>query len=92
MNEDVEDLRKKYNQLASIVFSNNKAIHLNCKHIARLDQHVDDLTACSRQLRTFITIVVIMVNSMFDVMVVNQALSALENTVNTLLHASNVII
>ena len=45
MNEDVEDLRENYNQLASIASSNNKAIHLNCKQIALLNQHVDDTSS-----------------------------------------------
>ena len=42
-NEDIEDLREHCNQLASIDFSNNKAIHLKRKQIARLNQHVVDL-------------------------------------------------
>ena len=48
MNEDVEDLRENYNQLASIASSNNKAINLNCKQIARFNQHVDDLAVYSK--------------------------------------------
>lgn len=36
MNEDVEELRERYNQLTSVAFANNKAIHLNCRNIAKL--------------------------------------------------------
>ena len=92
MNEDIEDLRENYNQPASIASSNNKAIHLNCKQIARINQHVDDLAVYSKQIRTSITTVASNVNIMYDVIVVNQALPALENRVNSLLHANNVII
>ena len=65
---------------------------MNCKQIARLDQHVDDLAIYSKQLRTSITTAVTIANSMYDVMVVNQILPALANTVNYLLYANNVII
>ncbi|RUM30632.1 MAG: hypothetical protein DSY32_02030, partial [Aquifex sp.] len=34
MNEDVEKLRDRYNQLTSIASANNKAIHLTCRKIA----------------------------------------------------------
>ena len=71
IDEDVEDLRKKYNELASIASSNNKVIHLNCKQIIRLNQYVDDLAAYSKQLKTSITKVVSNVNSIYNVMVVN---------------------
>ena len=50
MNEDVEDLRENYNQLASIASFNNKAINLNCKKITRLNQHVNDLAIYSKQI------------------------------------------
>ena len=92
MNEDVEELKENYNQLAFIASSNNKAINLNYKQIARLNQHVDDLAVYSKQIRTSITTVASNGKSMCDVIVVNQTLPALKNTINSLLHANNVII
>ncbi len=43
MNEDVEQLREQYNQITSVASTNNKAIHLNNRNIARLEQHTKDL-------------------------------------------------
>ena len=50
------------------------------------------LAVYSKEIRISITTVTSNVNSMYDVIVVNQALPALKNTVNSLLHANNVII
>ncbi len=44
MDEDVEQLREKYNHLTSIASANYRAIHINCRNIARLEKHVSDLS------------------------------------------------
>ena len=46
MNEDVEKLRERYNQLAFIASSNNKAIGLNSMNIATK-------SACARSCFVF---------------------------------------
>ncbi len=43
MDEDVEQLRERYNHLTSIASANYRAIHINCRNIASLDKHVSDL-------------------------------------------------
>ncbi len=45
MNEDVEELRDRYNHLALLASAHNKAIRFNSKHIARLEQHVHDIAS-----------------------------------------------
>ncbi len=51
MNEDVEELRDRYNHLALLASAHNKAIRFNSKHIARLEQHVHDIASCTATLR-----------------------------------------
>ncbi len=50
MNEDVEELRDRYNHLALLASANNKAIHFNSKHIARLEQHMNDIASYAANL------------------------------------------
>ncbi len=48
MDEDVEDLRERYNHLASLVANQNKAINMNSLHIDRLEHVVQDIASYSR--------------------------------------------
>ena len=50
MNEDVVELRDKYNQLVNVTKANNKAINLNCRNIARLEKQVAELAAYTNLL------------------------------------------
>ncbi len=52
MDEDVEDLREKYNHLASLAVNQNKAINMNTLHIDRLEHVVQDIASYSRSVRT----------------------------------------
>ncbi len=45
MNEDVEELRNRYNQLMSIAKTNNKTINLNCRNIERLEKQITELAS-----------------------------------------------
>ncbi len=51
MNEDVEELRDRYNHLALLASAHNKAIRFNSKHIGRLEQHVHDISSYTATLR-----------------------------------------
>ena len=91
-NEDVEDLRERYDQLSSIPSLNNKAIGLNYRNIARLDLHVQDLILFSNAMRSSLNNVLQQATSLHDMLTMNQALSILENTVNSLLHTNLLVI
>ncbi len=85
MNEDVEKLRDRYTHLSLLAFAYNKAIHLNSKRIARLEQHLLDIASHVATLRSSLNNVLTTIKSPFDLNVVGQALPALENTVNSFL-------
>ena len=57
MNEDVVELRDKYNQLVNVTKANNKAINLNCRNIARLEKQVAELAAYTNLLHISINTV-----------------------------------
>ena len=88
MNEDVEELRERYDQLSSIASLNNKAIELNYKNIARLDLHVQDLIIYTNALRSSLNRVLQQVTSLQGMLTLNQALSILEHTINSFLHTN----
>ncbi len=51
MNEDVEELRDRYNHLALLASAHNKATRFNSKHIARLEKNVHDIASYTATLR-----------------------------------------
>ncbi len=88
MNEDVEHLRERYNHLTSIASVNYRAIHINCRNIARLEKHVSDLGLYVNQLKSALNNVLTSVDSMYDFMTISQLLPVMETAVNSLLHTS----
>ncbi len=52
MDEDVEDLWKRFNHLASLAANQNKAINMNSLHIDRHEHAVQDIASYSRTVRT----------------------------------------
>ncbi len=52
MNEDVEELRDRYNHLVSLASAHNKAIHLNSRNSAKLEQQMHDVAAYTATLRS----------------------------------------
>lgn len=92
MNEDVEQLRERYNQLISMASAHNKAIHLNCRNIAKLEKHVSDLALYTNQLKSALSNALVKLSSIYGFMVLHQALPALENAVYSLLHTNQFVI
>ncbi len=92
MNEDVEELRDRYDHLALLASAHNKAIHFNSKHIARLEQHVPDIASYTATLWLSLNNVLTTIKSLNDLNVIGQALPALENTVNSLLRTNALVI
>ncbi len=84
MNEDVEELKDRYNHLDLLASANNKAIRFNSKHIARLEQHVHDIASYTATLRLSLNNVLTTIKSLYDLNIIGQAVHALENTVNSL--------
>ena len=89
MNEDVEDLKGKYNQLISIAKSNNKAINLNCRNIERLEKQVTDLASYANLLGQSMNVMLAKLNSAYEYSVIGHALSALESVVTSLLDTNH---
>ncbi len=92
MNEDVEELRDRYNHLALLASAHNKAIRFISNHIARLEQHVHDIASYKATLRLSLNNVLITIKSLYDLNIMGQALPTLENTVNSLLRTNALII
>ncbi len=51
MDEDVQDIRERYNHLASLAANQNKAINMNSLHINRLENAIQDIASYSRAVR-----------------------------------------
>ncbi len=84
--EDVEELRNRYNYLASVGSAENKAITLSCKDIARLDQQMHDIVSYTNVLTASLNILMRDTKIAYSLCILSQDLSALEFTVNSLLH------
>ncbi len=92
MNEDVEELRDRYNHLVSLASAQNKAIILNSRNIARLVQQMHDVGSYTATLRTSLNAVLTSLKNLYAMKVLGQALPALENAVNSLLRTNALVI
>ena len=92
MQSDVDELRDRYNRLTVVANANNRAIQINCQKLARLDRHVSELGSYVNRLKLSLDQVFETLDSFYDFLVLSQALPALENAVNSLLHANQQII
>ncbi len=57
MDGDVQDLRERYNHLASLAANQNKAINMNSLHINRLEYAIQDIASSSRAVRIALNLV-----------------------------------
>lgn len=89
MNEDVDELRDRYNQLMTVAKANNKAINLNCRNIARLEKQISELASYTNLLGHSVNEMLRKLDSLYEFSVMEQALSALENVVSSLLHTNH---
>ncbi len=92
MDEDVEDLRERYNPLASLAANQSKAINMNSLHINRPEHAIQDIASYSRTVRTGLNAVIEAVKGIHEMVLINQALHALESAINTVLHTNNLVI
>ncbi len=92
MDEDVEDLRERYNHLASLAANQNKAINMNSLNISRLEHAVQGIASCSRTVRTALNLVIEDVKGIHEMALINQALPVLESAINSILHINNLVI
>ncbi len=92
MNEDVKELRDKYNHLVSLASAQNKAITLNSRNIARLEQQMHDVASYTATLRTSFNALLTSHKNLYAMEVIGQALLALENAVNSLLRTNALVI
>ena len=68
--------------------ANNKAVNLNCRNIARLENHVAELAAYTNLLHISINTVLKKLDSLYEFSVMGQTLPILENVVTYLLHTN----
>ncbi len=92
MNEDVEELRDRYNHLVSLASAQNKTIILNSSNIARLEQQMHDVASYTATLRTSLNAVLTSLKKLYAMAVIGQALLPLENAVNSLLSTNALVI
>ncbi len=92
MDNDVQDLRERYNHLASLAANQNKAINMNSLHINRLEHEVQDIASYSRAVRIAPNLVIEVVKGIHEMALTNQALPPLESAINTVLHISTLVI
>ncbi len=81
--------RDRYNQLTTRVSANNRTIQINCQRLAKLDRHVPDLGVYVNRLKLGINEVLATIDSLYRFLVLNQALPALENAINSLYILTN---
>ncbi len=88
MDDDVEEFRERYNHLASITSASYRAIHINCRNIARLKKHVSDLGLYVNQLKLALNNVLTSVDKMYDFMTI----PVLETAVSSLLDINQLVV
>ncbi len=92
MDGDMQDLWERYNRLASLAANQNKAINMNSLHINRLEHAIQDIASYSRAVRIAFNLVIEDVKGIHEMALINQALPALESTVNSVLHINTLAI
>lgn len=92
MDEDVEELRDRYNRLASLAATQHKTIRMNSFHISRLEHAVQDIASYSRTLGSSINELWTGMANMYQMELVLQTLPALESAVNSILHTNALVI
>ncbi len=92
MNEDVEELRDRYNHLVSLAATHHKTIRMNFLHISRLEHAVEKIASYSRILATSVNELWTGMENVYHMGVVLQTLPALESAVNSVLHTNALVI
>ncbi len=89
MDEDVVELRQKFNSLIAYASAQSKVITLNSYHIQRIEQHLVDIHSFTHRLVASFNSAM---NKFNKLLVFEQALSALETAVNSLLHINSILV
>ncbi len=88
MDEDVQDLRERYNHLVLLAANQNKAINMNSLHVNRLEHAIKDIASYSRAVMIALNLMTEDVKGIHEMALINQALPVLESAVNSVLHIS----
>ena len=92
MDEDVQDLRTRYNQLTSIAATNRKVLTLNCKKIALLEQHVKELLHHTNNFTQILNSAVMRLDILNDFILLDQSLLVLETSLRSVVATNEGII
>ncbi len=92
MDGDMQDPRERYNHLASLAANQNKAINMNSLYINRLEHAIQDIASYSRAVRIALNLVIEDVKGLHEMALINQALPALESSVNSVLRINTLVI
>ncbi len=89
MDEDVVKLRQKFNSLVAYASAQSKFITINFHHIQRIEQHLVDIPSFTHRLVASLNSAM---NKFNKLLVFEQALSALETSVSSLLHTNSILV
>ncbi len=89
MDEDVVELRQKFNSLIAYASSQSKVITLNSHHIQRIEQHLVYIHSFTHRLVASFNSAM---NTFNKLLVFEQALSALQTSVSSLLHTNGILV
>ncbi len=85
MDSDAQELREKYTYLISVAEAQNKAINLNCRHLACLELKLQDVANHANTLRNSLNTVLQSLNSLCAFEVFEQAVTFIRTTNNQIL-------
>ncbi|XP_045105173.1 uncharacterized protein LOC123500547 [Portunus trituberculatus] len=92
MDEDVQDLRERYNHLVNIATTNRRVINMHSKHIASLESHLKDLLGHTNHLRSVLNDAIVRIAELTDFVLVDQSLEVLESALDAMLSYNSVLI
>ena len=92
MDSDVKELQERYNNLAAVAISNRKAVDLNCRNIARLNEGMIKLVNYTNILGASLNKAFLNIDVSYAIDEVFMVLNALENSVNTIMHANDLVL
>ncbi len=89
MDEDVVEFRQNFNSLVAYASAQSKVITLNSHHMQRIEQHLVDIHSFTHHLVASFNSAMKKCNKL---LVFEQALSALESSVSSLLHTNSILV
>ncbi|XP_050708796.1 uncharacterized protein LOC126993672 [Eriocheir sinensis] len=90
--EDVRDLRDHYNRVLSFAAQNRRVINDNCKELARLHTHIEELLEQTNKMAEVVNMVVKQTDQVNQFLLLDQALHVLESVIESVTTANQQVI